>query len=172
MSGIYGNSLQFWAYDNIGCTTGGLCNPQFTIMDNGNVGIGTTSPQYKLTVLGDVKGARFIADQNTYADYVFHSSYRLRPLSEVEQYIQENHHLPEVPSAEEVAREGLNLGDNQVTLLKKIEELTLYVIEQNKKQEQQQQIQKNQQKLIEEQNLLLKRQQEELDILKKELKNK
>ena len=63
---------------------------------------------------------------------MFHSSYRLRPLSEVERYIQQHHHLPEVPSATEVKQEGLNLGDNQALLLKKVEELTLYIIEMNK----------------------------------------
>jgi hypothetical protein len=73
-------------------------------------------------------------DQDTnWPDYVFHSNYRLRPLSEVEAYIQQNHHLPEVPSEEDVRKEGLDLGNNQATLLKKVEELTLYLIDQNKK---------------------------------------
>jgi uncharacterized coiled-coil protein SlyX len=74
-------------------------------------------------------------DQSTWADYVFNSDYKLRPLHEVETFIQQNNHLPEVPSTKEVEENGIDLGDNQATLLKKIEELTLYVIEQNKKME-------------------------------------
>jgi hypothetical protein len=63
---------------------------------------------------------------------VFSNDYRLRPLSEVESYITRHKHLPGVPSAAEVKKEGLDLGENQATLLKKIEELTLYIIEQQK----------------------------------------
>lgn len=66
-------------------------------------------------------------------DFVFAKTYGLRPLSEVENYIKANAHLPEVPSAAQVAQEGINLGEMDATLLKKIEELTLYLIEQNKK---------------------------------------
>jgi len=53
MSGAYGNSLQFWAYDNLSCN-GGLCNSRLTLLDNGNMGIGTSTPGYKLEVNGDV----------------------------------------------------------------------------------------------------------------------
>jgi hypothetical protein len=86
-----------------------------------------------LAVNGNVFSKKVKVTQNGWADYVFDAGYRLRPLSEVEQFIQQHHHLPEVPSAAEVEKNGLDLGDNQATLLKKIEELTLYVIEQNKK---------------------------------------
>lgn len=55
MTGEYGNSLQFWAYDNTGCSSGGLCANRFTLSDNGNVGIGTTSPARKLHIAGDVQ---------------------------------------------------------------------------------------------------------------------
>jgi len=62
-------------------------------------------------------------------DHVFESNYNLRPLSELEQFIKQNHHLPEIPTAQEIQENGIDLGDMQGKLLLKIEELTLYVIE-------------------------------------------
>lgn len=106
----------------------------FKIDGEGRVGIGTATPQAKLAVNGTVCATKVrVSATGCWADYVFNTGYRLRPLSEVEQYINQYHHLPEVPSAEEVEKNGLDVGDNQAMLLKKIEELTLYVIEQNKK---------------------------------------
>jgi hypothetical protein len=106
------------------------------VTGTGKVGIGTVNTNdadYKLFVETGIRTRKVKVDQANWPDYVFHTTFRLRPLSEVEQYINQHHHLPEVPSAEEVEKEGLNVGDNQAMLLKKIEELTLYVIEQNKK---------------------------------------
>jgi hypothetical protein len=135
MSGHYGNSLQFWAYDLAGCGSG-LCQSNFTIMDNGNVGIGSNAPAYKLQVEGQAWAHAYRTAAGTnYPDYVFESSYKLPSLRELEEYIKQNHHLPEIPSAAEVQKDGINIGDQQERLLKKIEELTLYVIDQNKKQE-------------------------------------
>lgn len=121
----------------LGCNT--LTN-SIAIAPNGRVGIGTISTNdagYKLFVETGIRTRKVKVDQTAWPDYVFHTSYNLRPLSELEQYIKEHQHLPEVPSAAEVEKEGLDLGDNQASLLKKIEELTLYVIEQNKKLEEQ-----------------------------------
>ena len=114
---------------------------QMRIGANGNVGIGTTAitGNYKLSVEGTIRTRKVRVDAGTWADYVFESDYKLRPLKEVEQYIQQEKHLPEVPSAAEVKKEGLDVGDNQALLLKKIEELTLYVIQQQKQLEAQQQ---------------------------------
>lgn len=104
---------------------------------NGNVGIGTSNPgTYKLAVEGTIGARKIKVTQETpWADYVFDSSYQLASLLQVEKYIQENKHLPEVPSAAEIKKEGIDVGDNQVLLLKKIEELTLYIIQQNKRME-------------------------------------
>lgn len=99
----------------------------------GSVGIGTTSPgNYKLAIEGIIGARKIKVTQATWSDYVFDSSYQLKPLEQVEAFIQENKHLPEVPSAVEVKNDGLDVGDNQAVLLKKIEELTLYIIQQNK----------------------------------------
>jgi hypothetical protein len=67
------------------------------------------------------------------ADFVFEKDYALKPLAEVEQYITENKRLPEIASAAEMKKSGLELGEMNIKLLQKIEELTLYLIEQNKR---------------------------------------
>lgn len=106
--------------------------------DAGNVAIGTNDPRgYKLAVNGSAifTSAKVKLEQN-WPDYVFKRDYQLLSLAELEKFIQQNNHLPEIPSAAEVAKEGLDLGGNQAALLKKIEELTLYIIEQNKEMQQ------------------------------------
>jgi hypothetical protein len=127
MNGIYGNSLQFWAYTPTTSTS------VLTLSDNGYVGIGTTAPAQKLHVAGTVRATTYIADAgDPWPDYVFASTYQLPSLRELERYIKQHHHLPEIPSAEEVKKDGIDLTSNQAALLKKIEELTLYMIEQQK----------------------------------------
>lgn len=74
-----------------------------------------------------------VQGSGNFPDYVFEDDYKLRSLEELEAYINENKHLPEIPSAQEVNEKGINLGQMNELLLKKIEELTLYVIEQDKK---------------------------------------
>lgn len=71
-------------------------------------------------------------DGSTWADFVFNKDYDLMPLSKVEEYVKSNHHLPEIPSASEVTENGIDVAMMDSKLLQKIEELTLYVIEQNK----------------------------------------
>jgi len=133
----------------------------------GWVGIGTTSPQSELAVNGTITSKKVKVTLTGWSDYVFNDDYHLRPLNEVERYIQQNHHLPEVPSAEEVKKDGLDVGDNQATLLKKIEELTLYVIEQNKKLEEQYRKQENQNLMLDKLNQAVKDLQDENNRLKK-----
>lgn len=100
----------------------------------GDITIGTTAAQKQLHVNGNIKARKVKVTVTEWPDYVFDSGYQLPPLSFVAQFIQQNKHLPEVPAAAVVAREGIDLGDNQAVLLKKIEELTLYVIAQDKNQ--------------------------------------
>lgn len=117
----------------------GAFSPVLTIGEPGNVGIGTTlttNPNsYKLAVNGKI-GAKEVQVENTsstWADYVFENDYELMALTEVDDFIKAYGHLPEVPSANEVkARGGHNLGEMDVLLLKKIEELTLHLIRQEK----------------------------------------
>ena len=108
-----------------------------SIGGSGNVGIGTNDTKgYKLGVNGNAIFNKVVVKQwPNWSDYVFEANYPLRPLKEVEQYIRQNGHLPEIPSAAQVEKNGLDVGDNQAALLKKIEELTLYIIDQNKRLE-------------------------------------
>ncbi|NJO00320.1 MAG: hypothetical protein HC880_00390 [Bacteroidia bacterium] len=92
------------------------------------------STVYKLSVGGKIR-ADEVKVYTGWADYVFADDYKLRPLKEVEAFIQQHKHLPEVPSAQEVEENGVLLGEMNATLLKKIEELTLYMIEMEKKAE-------------------------------------
>ncbi|WP_081164191.1 hypothetical protein [Niastella populi] len=105
---------------------------------DGNVGIGTANPgEFKLAVEGKIAARGVKVTNTSFADYVFDSTYVLRPLSNLENYINQNKHLPGIPSAKEVKKEGgFELATMNVKLLEKIEELTLYVIELKKENEQ------------------------------------
>ncbi len=98
-----------------------------------NVGIGTSSPAEKLSVNGKILAKEIKVTTSGWPDYVFMPSHRLPGLNEVSAYIRSNGHLPEIPSAAEAEKEGINLGEMNNKLLKKIEELTLYLIEQDKR---------------------------------------
>ncbi|RKS97461.1 hypothetical protein [Chryseobacterium defluvii] len=116
--------------------------------NNGTIGIGTFTNQlpadgvasdgnkYKLFVKDGIKTEKVkvdVSSANGWADYVFEKDYKLLPLNDLEKYIAQNGHLPEVPTTEEAMRNGIELKEMNILLLKKIEELTLYMIEQQKR---------------------------------------
>ncbi len=143
-------------YGAILFSTGSASTPdeRMRIVRNGNVGIGTTTPDYKLDVCGtirakEVKVEEFTCSNASFngtlaanqitvttnghtADFVFEEDYELRELSEVETFIITNKHLPDIPSAAAMEENGVNLAEMNKLLLQKIEELTLYAIEKDK----------------------------------------
>lgn len=105
------------------------------VYNNGNIRLGNysaTPPTVKLAVHGTVQAKEIIVEAKT-ADFVFEPDYQLRSLEEVEGFILKNRHLPEVPSAQMMGKEGVGLAEMNQLLLMKVEELTLYMIEQQKR---------------------------------------
>ena len=154
---INGGTIRSYLNDDLKLNT--FSTTRMTILNsNGNVGIGTTNPQYKLDVAGEIHSAainspiiqtsRVQADsiqsqkiktgavfvESVYgADFVFENNYHLRPLQEVYSYVQEHGHLPEIQSAADMQQNGVNMSEFQIQLLQKIEELTLYIIRQEER---------------------------------------
>jgi len=115
----------------------------------GVLGIGTSDTHgYQFAVNGSIHTKQVNVDLINWPDYVFQKDYTLKPLSEVKVFIDKNHHLPDVPTATEVEKNGLNLGEMNKVLVQKMEELTLYLIEQNKQLAEQNKINKSLQKQI------------------------
>jgi len=99
---------------------------------SGKVGIKTTTPRDSdLAVNGKIRASEVKVEAGPWPDYVFEEGYKLRPLAEVEQFIKANKHLPEVPSAQHMEADGLSLGEMNKLMMKKIEELTLHLIQQD-----------------------------------------
>lgn len=145
----------------------GFNKSDMTIL-NGNVLIGQMTQgnnNYKLDVKGTIHADQLVVS-TTGADYVFEPDYKLSSLQSVEKYVTTYHHLPGIPAAKEMQAQGLKVGDNQMLLLQKIEELTLYVIDQDKKQATQEQIIQQQHSLLQQQQELLQKMQIEIDKLK------
>jgi flagellar basal body rod protein FlgG len=192
---ISNNSNNKWnriiAKNNLSFTAGdrGVTDNQTDLFIGtiGNIGIGLSDPDQKLTVNGNIKlnnGKLFInanvnnidadvlshfsafivggvlsedfalAPQSEWADHVFNNDYELQNLHEVENYIKANNHLPNIPTASEVKENGYSLHDMNVKLLQKVEELTLYSIEQNKKIEQLEKVVTSYESLLEKVNQL------------------
>jgi hypothetical protein len=106
--------------------TGGGNQP--IILNAARVGIGTVNPQETLSVNGNIRAKEIKVDASNWPDYVFEKKYMLPTLKETKHYIEQHGHLPDIPSAHVVAKEGQNLGEIQAKLLKKVEELTLHLI--------------------------------------------
>ena len=125
-------------------TVGGQAQDQFVVFGDGKVHVSGglniddpfCSPSYRLSVNGKARFKQAEVTANGWCDYVFEEDYELRNLKDLEKFIDENHHLPEIPTTEQVEADGINIADMDARLLKKIEELTLYVIELNKEIEQ------------------------------------
>jgi len=227
--------LQARRYDNSGTTslrfrtyTNGTLTESMHIEGNGNVGVGTTTPAYKLDVNGPINAAslningqpvtstqwttagasisytgkvgigtpltsnpnnyslavngtigakdvRVEKSSTTWPDYVFDKGYDLPSLKELENYIQEHKHLEDVPSAKTVEEKGYSLNEMDVILLKKVEELSLYIIQQQKEiQQQQNEIDQQRKKDVQqgEMNMLLLKKIEEFTLYVVELKRK
>jgi len=102
---------------------------------DGKVGIGTSNLSAELTVNGHIHAREVRVFIDAGADFVFDEDYDLKDIDELEKYVTENKHLPDIPSEKEMIEEGLHLGDMNIKLLQKAEELTLYIIDMNKKLE-------------------------------------
>ena len=127
-----------------------------------------------LIIVKDVNGSKVLQLDNTgllhareikvdldsWPDYVFKKDYKLMPLNEVKKFIEDNGHLPNVPSAIEIEADGVNLGQAAKTSMEKIEELTLYLLEINEKVENQEEVLNEQSKLLQQQNETIRLQQE------------
>ena len=111
--------------------------PRITISGGGNVGIGTEDTKgYKFAVNGDAVFTRIkVKSYAAWPDYVFDEEYKLPPLAEIAAYVKEHKHLPEIPAAAEIEKDGLDVAEMNKQLLKKVEELTLYLIQQQKDNE-------------------------------------
>ncbi|MBA3680034.1 MAG: hypothetical protein H0W73_02425 [Bacteroidetes bacterium] len=152
--GATGGDLQFYRLPIQG-NIQTLLYPIMTLKGNGKVGIGTINPvaslhvagtavigplsitsgphaNFRLSVDGKLLTKEIYVTMQNWADYVFEKNYELKSLPDIEKYIEINKHLPGVPSAKEIAESGNNMADTDRILLEKIEELTLYMIEQNK----------------------------------------
>ena len=105
----------------------------FLVKGDGSVGIGTTAVSgAKLSVEGIIRARRVLVN-NTWADYVFETNYQLMPLTDLETYITTKKHLPNVPTAQDIEKDGVDLGKINKILVEKVEELTLYIISMNKR---------------------------------------
>ena len=125
-----GGGFIFYNHNNSGIET-----KLMSVRGDGTIGIGTDDTKgYKLAVNGSIIGTEVVVKTyGNWPDYVFKRAYCLPSLNSIKSYIDQNGHLPDMPSEQQVAKDGVNLGEMNKLLLKKVEELTLYLIEQEKR---------------------------------------
>ncbi|MBO9675242.1 MAG: hypothetical protein J7577_17475 [Sphingobacteriaceae bacterium] len=128
--GIRNMGLNFNVHGDVGIADSKVT--AMAINSNGNVGIGTLTPRERLSVNGNIRAKEIKVEATNWPDYVFEEDYKVGTLKELENYIKSNKHLPEMPTAKEVEVNGIALGEMNKLLLKKMEELTLHLIEQQK----------------------------------------
>jgi hypothetical protein len=128
--GIRNMGLNFNVHGDIGIADSKLT--AMAINSNGNIGIGTLTPRERLSVNGNIRAKEIKVEAQNWPDYVFDENYKVGKLEELESYLKINKHLPEMPTAKEVELNGVTLGEMNKLLLKKVEELTLHLIEQQK----------------------------------------
>ncbi|SUJ02423.1 Uncharacterised protein [Sphingobacterium spiritivorum] len=120
---LYNDNTNFGIYNS-------LTNTSPLVIDlQDRIGIGTASPTERLAVNGNIRAKEIKVEAANWPDYVFRKDYELKPLSELDAYIKEHGHLPDMPKAAEAEKEGVSLGEMNKLLLKKVEELTLYIID-------------------------------------------
>jgi uncharacterized protein YaiE (UPF0345 family) len=147
------NDLLIRAFDGIGFSVGNTETKAVTIVTNGNLGIGTATPREKLSVNGKIRAHEIKVETANWPDYVFEEGYKVGTSEELESFIKANKHLPEMPAAKEIETNGLELGEVVKLQQKKIEELTLHLIEKDKQ--------------LKHEDLAIKVQQQKIDALEK-----
>jgi hypothetical protein len=157
-------AMRFKTSNAVGVGGDGNNIERMRISPNGNVSIGTAdSKGYRFAVNGSaIATSMTIKPNSAWPDYVFKKNYQLRSLAELKDYIDQNQHLPEIPSEHEILKNGINVGEMSNLHMKKIEELTLYLIEKDKKE-------KEHSETIQILETRLKTQQEQIDKLKEQV---
>ncbi|MBS1663441.1 MAG: hypothetical protein JST68_20530 [Bacteroidetes bacterium] len=164
LAGGTGSGSGRWLFNN---------GVQYDSLNTVAIGTSSTPSGYKLAVKGSALFTRVqVMAAGSWPDYVFAKGYRLRSLEDLESYIRKYKHLPEIASAAKVDKEGINMAAAQSSILKKVEELTLYLIEENKQLKAQNDRLSDQSRQIAEQKALFEKQQREIDELKALLKKK
>lgn len=127
---VTSGGLNFWKPDG----SNGFKNWVLFLKVDGRVGIGTNSLSdgFKLTVAGGINAQKILITETAGADFVFENEYYLMPIKDLDRFIKSNKHLPDVPSAKEMEENGIDMGEFQILLLQKVEELSLYIIQQQK----------------------------------------
>ncbi|TJZ53559.1 hypothetical protein FAZ15_16060 [Sphingobacterium olei] len=141
-TGVWAHNLGFYGAP-AGGITGTQTNHSFsiitnssskmTVLPNGNVGIGITGPTEKLSVNGNIRAKEIKVETANWPDYVFEKDHKLMSLDSLGSFINKNGHLPDIPTAKEVELNGVQVGEMVNMLLKKNEELTLYILQQDKR---------------------------------------